>query len=624
MSLRMKVALILLNVCALYCVAVVVVERTISQPSFAELEREEAKKDLERCVQAIDRELHHLDLLCFDWSAWDDTYRFVQDGDQGYVDTNLVASTFTLNDLSLLYVFDLTGRLVWGKAIDLETEEAIALEALPMGHRSADHPFLHHEEPGSSITGVQMTERGPMLLSSRPIVTSEREGPIRGTLLMGRFLTDRLVTTLAQQTRVDMTALPLTGQSAVWSARQPSDGVTRDAIPVLVSEERDGYLRVSTTYPNTDAEPVLLVQADVPRDIMARGRSAMRSAVFSLAIAGASALLVMLLVSQRTVVAPIVALTRHATRIGQSGDLDARLSADRDDEIGALANEFNQMLEHLSEARRRLLEESYRSGKADMIAGALHNVRNALGPVMVDVDELRARLSEMHMDRIEAALAELAGSNGPPKRRRELLAYVQLATKRLVHLAQDMPEHLARISQQVAWIQQMLTQEEEASRGTPVLESLQLDEMVRDAVELARDRCRATLHVASDPSLARIGPVRAARMGLLQVMGNLLTNAAEAKPTDRDDGVQVDISAGVERDNGTDLAHIRVRDDGCGIDPALLDRVFERGFSTKARSWGLGLHWSANAVAAMGGRIYVESEGADRGTCVHVLLPKAN
>jgi sensor histidine kinase regulating citrate/malate metabolism len=54
------------------------------------------------------------------------------------------------------------------------------------------------------------------------------------------------------------------------------------------------------------------------------------------------------------------------------------------------------------------------------------------------------------------------------------------------------------------------------------------------------------------------------------------------------------------------------------------EKIFQRGFSSKEGNMsGLGLHWCANAVAGMGGRIQAESDGPGHGAEFHVLLPAA-
>jgi signal transduction histidine kinase len=55
---------------------------------------------------------------------------------------------------------------------------------------------------------------------------------------------------------------------------------------------------------------------------------------------------------------------------------------------------------------------------------------------------------------------------------------------------------------------------------------------------------------------------------------------------------------------------IRITDDGEGFDPEKAPQLFQRGFSTRInKSGGLGLHWCANTMVAMGGSLTLLSEG---------------
>jgi signal transduction histidine kinase len=73
------------------------------------------------------------------------------------------------------------------------------------------------------------------------------------------------------------------------------------------------------------------------------------------------------------------------------------------------------------------------------------------------------------------------------------------------------------------------------------------------------------------------------------------------------------------------MVRVTVRDNGTGFDADTSERIFQRGFSSKSKgaTTGLGLHWCANAVAGMGGRIFAESPGTGQGAEFHVLLPAA-
>ncbi len=89
MSLQSKVIRLIFLVFLAYGVLSYGVQHGFILPSFLELEREEAVKNMDRAVQAIKRETQHLAISATDWAFWDDTYQFVQDHNEAYHEANL-------------------------------------------------------------------------------------------------------------------------------------------------------------------------------------------------------------------------------------------------------------------------------------------------------------------------------------------------------------------------------------------------------------------------------------------------------------------------------------------------------------------------------------------------------
>jgi sensor histidine kinase regulating citrate/malate metabolism len=131
------------------------------------------------------------------------------------------------------------------------------------------------------------------------------------------------------------------------------------------------------------------------------------------------------------------------------------------------------------------------------------------------------------------------------------------------------------------------------------------------------------LTVDAYDSLRRVGVVNVARTVLRLVLQNLIINAADAvREAGRDKGV-FRVAAEIVRDSERDQLHLHCEDNGVGIAHGNLERVFDKGFSTKSRetNYGIGLHWCANAVASLGGRIWAVSDGPGRGASMHLMLP---
>ena len=134
-------------------------------------------------------------------------------------------------------------------------------------------------------------------------------------------------------------------------------------------------------------------------------------------------------------------------------------------------------------------------------------------------------------------------------------------------------------------------------------------------MEIVPDACRQRLVVDADESLRKVGAVRVARTVLRLILQNLIINAADAvRDAGRDKGV-LRVAAEIVREADREQLHLHCKDDGVGIAADNLQRVFDKGFSTKSRdtNYGIGLHWCANAIAALGGRIWAASEGPGLG-----------
>ena len=119
--------------------------------------------------------------------------------------------------------------------------------------------------------------------------------------------------------------------------------------------------------------------------------------------------------------------------------------------------------------------------------------------------------------------------------------------------------------------------------------------------------------------------MRAYRIGLLQVLGNLILNATESIKREGKRRGKISLAATDEMVDDKPMVRVTVTDDGTGFDDETKAQLFRRGFTSKAEGEfaGLGLHWCANAVAGMGGRLFAESDGAGRGAQFHLLLPAA-
>lgn len=74
---------------------------------------------------------------------------------------------------------------------------------------------------------------------------------------------------------------------------------------------------------------------------------------------------------------------------------------------------------------------------------------------------------------------------------------------------------------------------------------------------------------------------------------------------------------------GDDCVNIATVDNGVGIAPENITRIFNHGFTTRKDGHGFGLHSGALAAKEMGGKLVAQSEGVGKGACFTLCLPLA-
>ncbi len=355
MKLKTKIILILSGVFFLFGSAYYSIEHFIIFPSFLRLERYEALENLQRSIHAIDREIAHIDSLCHDWAAWDDTYDFVESLSGYYIESNLAFTTFDDNEINMLYILDNNGTVVWGRIYDLETGGQIQLKDFPGDALPRSHPVICRDIASSDLSdvtlkGIIKTEKGPLLVASRPILRSGNAGPIHGNLIMARFLDEEMVAGLANQTRVDFKILPQGSEPAGLHDMTPAQDMA-----CSIETVDDYLLHIYAAYPGISGDPAFLIRTTIPRTIVQQGFATMRFAFLSMLAAMVLVLVVVIFLLQRTILKPITRLTDYTQSIGRTGNFSQRLGIHPSDEIGILATEFDRLVETIDHQTSEVL-----------------------------------------------------------------------------------------------------------------------------------------------------------------------------------------------------------------------------------------------------------------------------
>jgi len=176
-------------------------------------------------------------------------------------------------------------------------------------------------------------------------------------------------------------------------------------------------------------------------------------------------------------------------------------------------------------------------------------------------------------------------------------------------------EYLKIIQDEIAGSERIVSDLQDAVRTrSPIAQTAGIDELIAQTLR----QCIVPAAVTVQLDLpATLPPLRVDAAQIQQVLRNLIRNGVEAMPQ----GGRLEISAIDNRTDGT--IAVAVRDNGIGMTPDQLGKLFQPLFSTKARGIGLGLVVVQNLVQANGGSVQVASE-VGKGSVFTVTLPSAS
>lgn len=607
MKIRSKVMILLTLLFIALCGVAILFQETIVMPSFTQLERRNAQIAMNRVRTSVAQDKETFAVQIMDWGNWSELHDFVRGKGTDFGLHNVTPAAMSAIQADAIWIANLDGKVLLSS--DKFVHTGLPLDGiLTRGDElRADLPWRSNLGTMAAASGLVNTDKGLMLVVSGPILDGSGAGPSVGMVLMGRLLTPAMLHRIETQT-----------DTVVSQQTNVEDGIADRLL------ETAGVTQVFGSFRDIYGKPVMTLRVDVPREFTAYGHKALQIASASIVAAAVVVLVVMLVLLNRLVLAPLTRVTRHAVAIGKDPDLTARLDFKTADEFGLLADEFDSMVERLASTRKELIDQSFEAGFAEMSKGVLHNLGNALTPLGVRLDALSRRLRESPAEDVRQAAAELAGAGNEPERRAQLLEFIDLGAREMAIMVSETSADLETMQRQASLMRASLSEQMRVSRSrAAVLESVKLPELVAQSLDIVPDVSRRRLSIEADESLQKIGAVRVARTVLRMVLQNLIINAADAvRDAGKDTGVFRVAAEIVSEPDGQQL-HLRCEDNGVGIPADQLERVFEKGFSTKSRetNHGIGLHWCANAVLALGGRIWAASEGPGRGAAMHLMLP---
>jgi len=597
------------------------VSNSIVISGFDELEREQVASDARSVKNEFLGEVKHLDTFLWDWSSWDDTYFFAQDGNQAYIDSNLLLLTFTEQSLNAIVIMGNDGEVVYGRAVDGDgKDDSALLQGLLDSIAGVELP---HVTDDGGVGGIVILPSGPLLFAKRQILKSSGEGTSLGSMIMARRLGDDMIEEISKDLEVSITVHALKGNVLVTkdvAAILDSFGPETDSIVIPRDDDIiDGFTAVMDIY----GDPALLLQVREERRVSRQGRSVALYNYGMMIIALVAFSLLVFFLLQRRVLSRIERLNNQVKDVDMSGKTVAGVTVDGQDEISELGHNVNVMLLKIVESYEDLQEANDElEGKVSERTAQLEEANEGL----LGLDKAKSHFLSSTSHELRTPLTSINGfiklmEKTFKKSFKPHLKDVDGASKKLDNFLDNFKivrmetERLGRLIDDLLDLNKM-----EAGRMNWRDDDIDISELVQGAVDTITGQLVENSDVELIVDVAAGTPVLVAdRDRVHQVLMNLLNNAAKFTEKGYVKVVVQVADVGVQ---------FSVEDTGGGIPEEDISQIFDTFYQSQAegempdRSFGsgLGLAICKDIVEHYGGRIWVESE-LGKGSLFKFVLP---
>lgn len=318
--------------------------------NFLTLEEADTLNDVERLQNAIYTQQGYLDNMVQDWACWDDTYRFIEDRNQEYINVNLQNETLAGVKVNIMLFINETGSLVYAKSINFSTvEEKPVPEELLKLVESGQLPIKSEDDV---IRGYVLLDEAPMFISCHPILTTKYEGPVKGTLVFGKYFDDCVLSSEENTDssisilRVDEDLPPDFQGKFQQIIENPGSTI----VEPLSKEVIAGYFGLM----DISGKPAVIIRTDFPRILYLNNENTLNYMYFFLLLTGLVTGVGVKFALDNFFVSRLIDIDNFVTKVRSEKDLSRRLPLEGNDELYRLSREINGMLSEIELAEQEL------------------------------------------------------------------------------------------------------------------------------------------------------------------------------------------------------------------------------------------------------------------------------
>lgn len=319
--------------------------------SYDAIERRDLTASMERVLQSIESDLHHLNTLTRDWTVWTAMYDHASHPDPAWAKENIGFNAMEPANLSLMMIYGAHGQLISMTTFDKQGGE-LQLPTL----QASPYPALFKTATRKSRCGLMKTDAGLMLTCWARITRSDSSGDFVGTVVTGRLLDQSLKLQLREQTRLPFdlhASRNLPPGLTLWSGMlSPGALGTGDFSTSHDSSAYHLYYRLQDLLQH-DAG---LITLDMPREVHQQGARLYRQVQQQLVWTALIMAILLAAAVHFLFVQRLRKFTNQLVELTEKTAWERRIDIKGTDELGILSSKVNMLL-RINESKMKILKE---------------------------------------------------------------------------------------------------------------------------------------------------------------------------------------------------------------------------------------------------------------------------
>ena len=590
MKIRYKIWLLIILIMSVSIISIDIIASRVLISSFESLEIKKMNIDIERFNNALNNEINQLDNSVGDWAAWDDTYLFAGGENNEFPDKNIDNATMINLRTDVMIYVNTSGNILYESGFDFSDQKILNVSNSLKNYIYKDSILVNFTELNSSIKGIIQLPEGIILIASRPIITSYREGPIRGSVVWGRYLDTNELNFLSNITNLSVSTGIFNDQYLSDDFREAAQSLIKNNdifIQALNNDYIAGYSKIEDIF----GKPVLLIKIKMERDIYKQGILTIQYFQLIPLILLILLSFILIIFIDKALLSRLNQLNKQVLDIGKKNDFSKKISLSGKDELNELTNVINETMNIIENTNKTLeIKVFERTKKIDNLLKQKDEFINQLG------HDLKNPLNPL------VNLLPILEKSEPDKKNKEIFDILIRNTNYMKNLVIKTID-LGRLN---------------SPKTKFYFEDVNLYTEFNDVISNNKIIFKEK-NIEINNNIPDNIIVQADKLRINELIINLLNNAA--KYTNCLGNITLD----AKQDNN--YVTISVKDSGIGMTDEQLEHVFDEFYKADpARhdfdSSGLGLSICKRIVEIHNGEIWVESKGLGEGSTFYFTIPK--